>query len=154
MSGLDFLCSLKGSWSGDNQLWLEPDKPPFKAPNTATLTPLLDGRFVRMDYNWSFEGEAQAGSYLFGYESTNGKVTAAWIDSWHYGEKIMICHGKVAENSGVNVLGFYPAPEGSDWGWRTVVEPIKDDAFHLLMYNITPQGVEMLAVEAIYSRAP
>jgi len=153
MSGLDFLCSLSGNWSGDNRLWVSPHKLPFESQTTATMTPLLGNRFVRLDYTWAVEGEVQEGSYLFGYETDKGLVSAAWIDSWHNGEKMMICQGRLAEHGAVNVLGSYPAPPGPDWGWRTIVEPAESGAFRLLMFNISPEGVEEMAVEAIYHRA-
>ena len=150
MSGLDFLRSLNGSWSGDNRLWLEPGKPPFASKTAATVIHILGGRFVRLDYTWSFDGEEQAGSYLFGYESKSELVTAAWIDSWHNGERLMLCRGGVGENGSVNVLGFYPAPTGPDWGWRTIIEPADSGPFRLQMYNILPTGEAFLAVEAVY----
>jgi hypothetical protein len=152
MSGLDFLRSLKGRWSGENQLWLPPHKLPIESQTTATVTPLLGGRFVRLDYTWAFEGEAQEGSYLFGYETKKGLVSAAWIDSWHNAERMMICQGKLADHGGVDVLGSYPAPPGPDWGWRTIIEPTEPAAFRLLMFNITPEGNEELAVEASFKR--
>jgi hypothetical protein len=153
MSGLDFICSLSGSWRGDNRLWLPPHKLPFESQTTATVTPLLERRFVRLDYTWAFDGKAQEGSLLFGYETIKGLVSVAWIDSWHNGEKMVICQGKLADHGAIDVQGSYPAPPGPDWGWRTIVEPANADAFRLLMFNIPPMGKEELAVEAIYHRA-
>jgi hypothetical protein len=111
---------------------------------------VAQGKFVRLDYSWGYEGQAQAGSYLFGYEKQRGAVTAVWIDSWHMGDKYMACEGTA--NGVIDVRGSYAAPPGPDWGWRTVIEPEKEAAFRLLMYNISPEGEEALAVEAVYHR--
>ena len=116
------------------------------------IIPMLGGKFARIDYTWEIDGEPQAGSLLFGYESKAGLVTAVFIDSWHNGEVMMVCKGSAGADGALSVSGFYPAPSGPDWGWRTVIEPGDNESFRPLMYNITPQGHEELAVEARYTR--
>jgi hypothetical protein len=51
------------------------------------------------------------------------------------------------------VRGSYAAAPGPDWGWRTVIETAEDDSLRMVMYNLTPDGQEYLAVEAVYRRA-
>jgi len=45
--------------------------------------------------------------------------------------------------------GSYAAPPGPDWGWRTVIEIPDDDSFRMVMYNVSPEGKEELAVNAV-----
>ena len=116
------------------------------------ITPILDGRFVRMDYTWEYQGKPQAGSFLIGYEMEVEKVTAHWIDTWHMGDKVMACQGTVSNNGQISVLGSYAAPPGPDWGWRTIITPGEDQSLRLIMFNISPDGQEDLAVEADYTR--
>ena len=122
------------------------------SPSTTDLTPLLGGRFIRLDYTWAYQGSAQEGSLLIGYESGPAVVTAQWIDNWHMGEAVMSCRGTAKTDGSVDVRGSYAAPPGPDWGWRIVLEPRDGTALHLVMYNITPEGDEELAVEADYTR--
>jgi len=68
-------------------------------------------------------------------------------------DKAMVCKGKIDGDGVITLVGSYEAPPGPDWGWRTVIEPVTDDSFKLLMYNITPEGEETIAVENRYSRA-
>lgn len=146
------LAELKGGWTGTNRLWLRPDEPAADSEMHATITPVLGGRFVRLDYTWAADGGPQEGSILFGYEEKQELVTAVWIDTWHMGDKAMSCVGEQA-NDRITVRGSYRAPTGPDWGWWTEIELSGPDAFVLRMFNVTPDGMKMRAAEAALSRA-
>jgi hypothetical protein len=150
MPNMDNLLSLAGNWRGENLLWISLDEEPHESRTTAAVTTTVRGKFVRLDYGWSFEDEPQEGSLLIGQSEETGKLTAIWVDSWHMNDKIMICQGEIEENGSANLRGAYSAQSGPDWGWRIVIEPGGIDSFRVFMYNITPQGVEALAVEADY----
>ena len=152
MSALDKLAECSGTWRGTSRL-RDPSMDVLDdSPSTAELTPVLDGRFIRLDYAWAYQGRAQEGSLLVGYESGPAVVTAHWVDTWHMGEAVMSCHG-IAENDGsITVRGTYSAPPGPDWGWRIVLQPRDGTALRLAMYNISPDDDEELAVEADYTR--
>jgi hypothetical protein len=56
------------------------------------------------------------------------------------GVKYITCQGVVAENGDVDVRGFYQVSTGPDWGWRIMLEPVRDNILNLVMYNIRPDG--------------
>lgn len=159
MAGLEALAAQAGEWKATYQLRGDPS---FECdtPTSATVSPILGGRFVRIDYTWDEndflkEKGPQEGSLLVGYEDepAPGVATVAWIDSWHNGGRIMVCPGVLLENGGVDVRGTYPdKPEYAGWGWRTLLEPAAD-GWTMTMYNTTPDGEEALAVLAEYRRA-
>lgn len=70
------------------------------------------------------------------------------------GDAIMRCTNEPGVGAIVDARGTYAAPPGPDWGWRIVIEPESRDGFRMLMFNITPNGEEALAVQATYSRRP
>jgi hypothetical protein len=152
MSGFDALSKLARSWKGDNKLWLPPAETPYESQSVASITPLIRGKFVRIDYTWAFEGEPQEGSLLCGYETQEDLVTAVWVDSWHMSNKFMTCRGAAEPDGAIVVRGSYAALPGPDWGWRMVIGPGDGDTFRLVMYNISPDGQEDLAVEASYTK--
>jgi hypothetical protein len=148
---LNDLLAGAGEWRGKNTLQdPEMGMQPVTTDSSAVVTPLLDGRFVRIDYTWSYKGAPQSGSMLIGHQKKAGTLTLHWIDSWHNGEKVMACEG-AATAGVVDVRGSYPAPTGPDWGWRIVVAPAAG-ALAVRMANISPEGQEYPAVEAHYTR--
>ena len=52
----------------------------------------------------------------------------------------------------IDLRGSYRVPSSPDWGWRTVIEPGESDTLRLIMYNVTPDGREELAVEATFAK--
>jgi hypothetical protein len=67
-------------------------------------------------------------------------------------DTMMQCTGQAQIGDAMSVIGYYAAPPDPDWGWRIALQPDSADQFRLIMYNISPDGEEMLAVEAVFSR--
>ena len=152
MPPLDSLIALAGNWKGAYCLWELPSEPAKESPSTASLVSLVGQKFVRIDYAWGYAGQPQEGSVLVGYEAKENLATTVWIDTWHMGDKFMICQGKMDGDGSIVVRGSYSVDSGPDWGWRTVLET-RGGSLHMVMYNVTPEGKEELAVEAEYTRA-
>lgn len=146
------LLSLAGEWTGTYRLILDPSTPVRMSSTAATLSPVAGGRFARLDYVWEDEGKRQDGSLLVGFEKEQSLATAVWVDSFHMSNRFMVSEGKAVRGS-VDVSGSYAAPPGPDWGWRTVFGSGPDGTLRLLMYNVSPDEKEDLAVEAVYHRS-
>jgi hypothetical protein len=89
---------------------------------------------------------------LIGYEPKTGMASAYWIDTWHMGRQVMAAEGSISQSGEISVLGSFAVPPGPDWGWRTVITPDDGQELQITMFNISPEGLEELAVEASYSR--
>ena len=59
MSALDRLAACAGRWRGSNRLHDPHSGKPEDSASTAVLATLLGGRFVRLDYDWSYRSAAQ-----------------------------------------------------------------------------------------------
>jgi hypothetical protein len=149
------LAALAGRWQGTSRLVLPWNTPPESdSSSTAEVRVVAGGRFVTIAYTWEYEGKANEGFLLFGREKKTDAVHAAWVDSWHQGDRPLDSDGTVTADGGITVLGHFPAPPGPDWGWRTVVEASGDDAFRIAMYTIEPgSSEETLGFENRYVRA-
>ena len=152
MSGLDRLAARAGRWQGSSRLHDPHTGKPDDSASTAVVTTLLGGRFIRLDYDWSYQGVAQEGSLLIGFQSVLGKATVHWIDSWHMSDGVMACEGAAEPDGTIDVRGSYAAPPGPDWGWRIELRSGDGSSFRVVMHNVTPDGQEALAVEAAYER--
>jgi hypothetical protein len=151
MSGLDGLIACAGAWQGPSTLQDPMSNLADESASTATVTPVLGGRFVRIDYTWSYGGNGQEGSLLVGLQKKAGTATAHWIDSFHNGEKVMACTGAASEDGSITVRGSYSVPGHPDWGWRIDITP--GETLRIVHHNVWPEGKEDLAVESTYTRA-
>ena len=145
------LKALAGRWQGTNRVWLSPNDPVMESQTEAVVSLTALGKFLSLQYTWSVDGELQEGLLVLGQESPQGLVKAAWVDSWHMSDVMMVCEGAVSPEGAVWVRGTYAAPPGPNWGWRITLESQAGNTFRIVMDNISPEGVEMLAVEAVYT---
>ena len=151
MNPVDALAAVAGNWRGTNTLQDPNTGKPEESPSTVTVTPVLGGRFVRLDYTWGYQGKPQEGSLLVGFDPKSGEVSGHWIDTWHMGREVLACAGTAADGT-IAVRGSYAAPPGPDWGWRIEITP-GADALRITHTNIDADGTEDLAVEGVYSRS-
>ena len=151
MGALDALAARAGPWHATYQLRGDPSFDSDSA-STATVSPMLGGRFVRIDYTWSDRDKPQEGALIVGHEPTTRVVTVVWMDTWHNGDRMMICTGRATPGGGIDVRGTYPTgPASPDWGWRTQLD-VDGVTWTMTMFNVTPDGQEALAVSAAYHR--
>lgn len=153
MSIPDRIAELTGNWTGSSKLWLSPDAPARESASTAVVKLAAKGCCLAVEYTWAFEGKEQEGLLVLGPGGKPGSLSGVWIDSWHMSDMFMTLTGGIEDGSRISVLGSYAAPPGPDWGWRVAIEP-GTDTFKLLMFNVSPEGVEALAVEAVYVAPP
>ena len=151
MGDLNKLKTISGNYKGTNRLHDPHSGGPDDTPSNLTLTSILNGRFVRIDYTWSYHNAPQEGSMLVGFEPDENLVTMQWIDTWHMSNKVLSLKGTAESDGSINVLGSYPAPPDPDWGWRIAITP-GDKSVNIAMFNISPQGEEYPAVEANYNK--
>jgi hypothetical protein len=136
---------LLGQWSGTKRLWLSPDADEIRSASAAQVSFVAQGQFIVLSYTWEIEGESQDGMIVFPSAASETGAKSVWLDSWHTRNDLMVCDG--AKEDGTIVLrGSYPAPPGPDWGWRIEIKADQASPLVIHMFNITPEGQEMLAV--------
>jgi hypothetical protein len=153
VSALEPLADHAGRWRGTSRLHDPETGGPEDSASELAIVPVLGGRFLRVDYTWSHAGEGQEGSILLGYEADQEAVSAHWIDTYHVGDWVMACRGTADGRGGVSVRGSYAEPPGPDWHWRIELSPMSERRLRMVMTNISPDGREEPAVEAIYERS-
>ncbi len=149
MSVPELLNKLVGKWRGINRLhttWIE-ENPVRETVSIAGIDLTARGRFLKIEYDWTFEESVQEGLILVGNEMDSDLIRAFWIDSWHLSDKFMVSEGRLDKKDEISLKGFYAVPEHPDWGWRTIIENVRDNSFKIEMYNVSPEGEESLAVE-------
>ena len=148
----DIKDDLIGVWAGENLLrpsWETPSD--FKSRSELTAANAVRDKFLTVNYQWSHEDTPHEGLLLIGFDADTKTVNAAWVDSRHSNTTPLILSGKISEQKSIDVRGTYQIQNRPDWGWRIVITPAEND-LRMTMYNITPEGVEDLAVQAVYQR--
>ena len=153
MDAFELLAACAGSWRGANTLHDPHSGRPEESPSTLQVTPVLAGRFVRLDYTWSYQGKPQEGSLLVGSDPKTGEISGHWIDAWHNDRKVVACLGASPDGRTLSVRGSYAAPPGPDWGWRIEITPGEPGRLRIAHLNVDPGGNEEPAAEGVYSRA-
>nr|WP_303652697.1 DUF1579 family protein [Paludisphaera mucosa] len=149
---MESLAGDAGEWSGTNTLQDPNTGKPEESPSTAGLTPVLGGRFVRLDYTWAYQGKPQEGSLLIGFDPESAEASGRWVDTWHMGRKVLDCHGTASADGAVVLRGSFAAPPGPDWGWRIEVAS-GGDGLRIKHVVIDPDGKEDPAAEGVYPRS-
>lgn len=147
------LAAMAGDWEGRFRLWFEADKLADDSVQRGSIRLVGGGRFLLHEYEGSFGGEPFEGVALWAYHLDDNAFECAWGESFGTGTSIMFSTGPVQDGR-LRALGSYGAGPGAPrWGWRT--ELSQPDAEHLdiRMFNISPAGDEVLAVEVNYRRA-
>ncbi|WP_165226821.1 DUF1579 family protein [Aquisphaera insulae] len=161
MNPIESLSARAGNWRGVNTLEDPNTGKPEESPSKLSVVPVLGGRFVRLDYVWSYQGKPQEGSLLVGFDPKSGEISGHWIDTWHNGRNVLACKGKATPESdpasSFGMLGSYPAPPGPDWNWRIEIDT-GEGSLRIRHINIIPEGTpypagDYPAVEGIYEPA-
>ncbi len=145
----ELMKGMHGEWAGMSELHMAPGTPMHESDSRLRVGPVALGQFVALDYSWDYEGRQEGWLLLGGAE---GGVQALWVDSFHTAQKMMLFEGTVNGEGVVSVLGSYTFEGSPPWGWRIEIAAGEGDGLNLTMYNITPEGVDYLAVKCEYKR--
>lgn len=84
-----------GVWHGKNTMWMSPDGPPMESESETTVTPIMDGRYVKVEVAGDMPGMGPfSGIGLYGFDNVSQKFVCTWIDNQSTG--IMNGTGKLS----------------------------------------------------------
>lgn len=144
------LAHIAGDWQGVTRTWFGPDQLANESEISASIRPLLSGRFFLHEYECLFDGKPEQGLALYGFHIDEAQWEAAWVDDFHTGTAILFSQGT---GETFNALGSYFAGANEPrWGWRTEISQPHSDRLLITMHNIPPGGEAVKAVEFDYRR--
>jgi hypothetical protein len=84
------LASDIGTWNGKSTMWMGPGGPPVASETKSVVTPIMDGRYVKVDVTGDLPGMGPFhGVGVYGFDNVQQKYVATWIDNQSTG----IMHG-------------------------------------------------------------
>lgn len=80
------LAKSAGVWEGKCSMWMMPGADPMVSENTTTVTPIMDGRYVRVEMNGDMPGMGpHHAEGVYGYDNVSGQYVSTWIDNFSTG---------------------------------------------------------------------
>jgi len=71
-----------GTWRGDQTMWMAPGMEPMKMQCTSTLTPVMDGRYMRCELEGEMPGMGPYNGLGYtGYDNLQQKYVSSWMDN-------------------------------------------------------------------------
>jgi hypothetical protein len=71
-----------GVWLGKTTMWMAPGAEPMKSECTSTITPIMDGRYIKVEIAGEMPGMGPFnGQGLHGFDNVSQQFVATWIDN-------------------------------------------------------------------------
>ena len=176
MTIIESLAPFTGTWQGHNLLRIMPTDEYQESVSAATVS-VTAGSFVTIEYTWAHEDKPQSGLLLLGSGPASGGdgstaapdfeedgtdapetapaaqgAKAVWVDSFHSGPEWLTLDGKIDDDGVIRLTGWYPAPQGPDWGWQIHIHPGDGNGGRITMHNMVPGHDPYQVVDATYRR--
>jgi hypothetical protein len=71
-----------GTWRGETTMWMFPGAEPMKSESTSIVTPVMDGRYTKVEMKGEMPGMGPYHGYgLYGYDNVAKQFVSTWIDN-------------------------------------------------------------------------
>lgn len=143
---------LAGKWNARVMHWPAPGAPAEESTGTATLTPILDGRYMQE----KFEGVAMEqpfhGMGISGYDNVIQKHVSTWIDNM--GTGIVHAEGTCESNCSIirSTMESSDPMSGKPKTYKTVTRVVSDKEIVFEVNTTAPDGKEFMSMKIVYTR--
>jgi hypothetical protein len=141
-----------GQYTFSMKFLAQPGAEPIESTGTATLKPILGGRFLEEEDTGETDGQPTAGERIYGYNNGSKQYEAAWI--YDGSTAILVLNGTSDDNGKtVRYTGAFLGPEGKAQTLHVTVRQTDEDHF---MVRMIGEGTLETApvVETTYTRKP
>lgn len=84
-----YLAGAAGEWEGKNTTWMFAGAEPVQTQSRSVVTPMLDGRFVKVEMAGEMPGMGPYhGFAIYGFDNVSGEFTGTWVDNCGTGMSI------------------------------------------------------------------
>ena len=147
------LGKMAGDWTCTVKYQMDPSQPWQESQSTATITALMDGRYIQEVDSGMMNGMPFTGMGLYGFDNVSGKYVSNWIDNMGTGMMTSVgtsdAGGKV-----IRWVGTMNDPvTGKPAKARMVTTVIDDDHHTFEMFGVPPGAKKEMKVMTIdYAR--
>jgi hypothetical protein len=144
-----------GTWDSVYKLRMAPDAPWTEFRGSATCRPLLDGRYLWQDVEWTMP-DPMSGQMMpmkafqiLGYDKMSNEYTALWADAW---STWMITSRGKRDARGVLNMGGTMRDVAGERPFRMEIREDGADQRHITMYDTIPPQGEVVVMEIAQKR--
>lgn len=130
-----------GVWLGKNTMWMAPDSEPVMAECVATVKPIMDGRFVAVEFKGDMPGMGPFSGYgIHGYDNVAERFVSTWIDN--HGTGMMRGTGELSSDGSTLTWTYdYTCPiTGKPTAMREIERIVDENTKTLEMWGRDPKS--------------
>ena len=144
------LARMAGEWTCSVQYQMDPSQPAQESQSSATITSMMDGRYIQEVDSGQMMGMPFSGMGLYGFDNVIGKYVSSWIDNM--GTGIMTSVGTPdASGKVIEWIGTMNDPVSGKPAKSRMVTTVVDDDHHTLeMFGVPPGGKQEMKVMTIH----
>lgn len=144
------LARTAGTWNVSVKMWMEPDAEPTVTEATATIEPIMGGRFVRETVEGEFMGRPFHGISIVGVNNVTGEAEAVWYDN--HSTTLYTYRGSIDETGGeIRLEGTFTDPVTGERVETRTRRTIRGDEMVETGWE-TRDGRERKSMELVYRR--
>jgi hypothetical protein len=143
------LTGMAGDWSCTVKMQMGPSMPLQESQSSATITGLMDGRYIQEIDSGQMNGMPFSGLGVYGFDNVSGKYVSTWIDNM--GTGIMTSVG-TADASGkvITWIGTMNDPVTGKPAKSRMVTTMTDKDHHTFeMFGVPPGGKKEMKMMTI-----
>lgn len=145
------LAPLVGEWTVEMTTPARDDMEAQTYSGTATSEWIMDGRFLREDFNMDWEGMPFQGVGVMGYDNFQKQYQHVWMDDMNTGMSMAQGTGSGGEIQMSGTVTDFSSPQGRPF--RIEMDIVSDDEHTMRMVEGTPDGSEQEIFTIRYTRA-
>src|ERR1051325_11063737 len=77
----EWMSKCAGTYQGKVKIWMSPEAPAAESTCTTTITPIMGGRFLKVESKGDFMGMPFEGNGFYGYDNVSKKFQSVWFDN-------------------------------------------------------------------------
>jgi len=146
------LGKMAGKWKASVQSWFAPGAPPNVSEATASIAPIMDGRFMLEQVNGAWGDMPFEGMSIAGYNNLEKRYETVWCDNM--GTGLMMYHGQYdsTKDAIVSHTEFLDPMTNKMKKSRTVARWASPDKMVFESFTAGPDGKEFREMEIVYTR--
>lgn len=145
------LARMAGTWKASGKFWMMPGQPPMQSVGTSVNTMVMDGKYIRFDYETSIMGQPYKGHGMMAHDNLKKTYQMTWLDNSPSSSGILWSEGSISDD--MKTITFHGEADSGKYGKHKtrMVFTLNDDGSHMMQGYQTHGEQEMQLMEIVYT---